>query len=696
MNVDFDILKNVSESRDSTNGSDAGMIGRLCQAWQHFHLLPTRSFFSKTEPAVDTSLNQLEELFTRLEKDKTDLDAVARDIEERFLAMGTCVQELSTLSSSLLAQSERLSNSSGSEFKTHLQGALDVIRQQLDFVGECQQGNAQLIGRLESYIAQFQRLCNCEDDLEKILTPMQTVSVLFKIHSVSLENEEKSFFATLTDQIVALQTQARTTFGEQMQGLLLTGQSLSSSIPRLKEQSNSQGEKVRQKKVCIEESMVVLQRQFTQMQASHEQLSVCGKKLKTASGGAVMGLQYQDITRQKWEHVAEAVLEMREHSKTEPGSGQSGLTHDQFQFLRDISQIQIRQVQAIQNDLAQSQSTVSESVHAMLEELRGMDAVCQKMCGENDGSTAIEAMVKVLLEALTETRVWVSDLATMAQTTSKAVSSFDKTASDVAGTLRRLSGSIGMIAINAQVQVARIEDENGLDVLSESICVAANEIKTFSETVGSELDRLVSELHETILDCRKLEGKTQEQQRWLEGQGTQQDEQLHACRDATLSVQHEVKDSLSKIHEQATSTLAHSNFHEASHDGFQRLQASLGECARIANEHLGTTLPTATHSRVHSLKKNYTMESEREVFDATVAERSAPVRNTSPAPTSKDNRSTPQPAHEKRIAEPAVVTPAATPVLEPAGVSADNAQPVPAPEPAPEKKPDLGDNVELF
>lgn len=703
MSVDCNISTIVSESSDSASGHEPGILGRLLQAWRRIRIQRHMALTLKTpSPSEISPHSQFLDIFGRIEKDKTDLDQVIHDIEVRFLAMGTCVRELASLSKNLLTQSERLANSSGTEFKTHLQEAFDVIRQQLDFVGQYQENNAQLIGRLANYMEQFQRLSDCESDLGKILTPMQTVSVLFKIHCVSLGNEEKSFFEALTEEIVALQVQARTTFSEQMRGLLATGQSLSESIPHLKEQSQQQSEKVSQKKVCIQESMGLLQQQFEQMHASHEQLSLYGKNIKAASVGAVMGLQYQDITRQKWEHVAAAVQEMRDHIDSASGQSDSSLTHEPLVFLRDVGQIQVRQLQAIQGDLGQSQTAVSKSIHDMLEQLRGMDTECQRMCGQNDGSTAIEAMVKVLLETLAEVRVWVSDLATMASTTCSAVSSFDKTASDVSGTLRRLSASIGMIAINAQVQVARIGHENGLDVLAESVCTSAKEIKEFSETVGTELDGLVHELHETIIDCRKLEEKTSEQQRWLRSQGQQQDGQLHTCRDGTLSVQREVSESLKKIHEQATSVLGHADFHDVSQEGFRHLQDSLEECTTLADQYLGAVAPTEHHSHVHTLKKRYTMESEREVFEAAVAERKATSRSiptATPAPIDSEKKKLP--THEEGAPEPMIAstgaannTPEAPSTPQPV-IEVKKEIPA-APATASDNKSDLGNNVELF
>lgn len=664
-----------------------GLLGRLCGMAQRFHLLPSHSIMKSVHFGTDSSVGQFQDLFLRLETDKSDLDQVMRDIEARFLAMGACVRDLATLSRNLQTQSERLASSSGTEFKTHLQGALEVIRQQLDFVGQCHEDNAQLIGRLARYMDQFQKLRNCEDDLGKILTPMQTVSVLFKIHCVSLGNEEKTFFETLTEQIVALQLQARTTFGDQMHGLLKTGQQLSASIPHLKEESLLQRERVTQQKASIEKSMEALQRQFEKIHASHEQLSQFGKNIKSASVGGVMGLQYQDITRQKWEHVAEAIQEMRE--KIEPATGQSRPDSEQLGFVRDVSQIQVRQLQAIQTDLEQSQTAVSKSVKAMLEHLRGMDTECQTMCGQAEGSSAIEGMVKVLLDALAEARVWVTELASTAKTTANAVSSFDKTASDVSGTLRRLSASIAMIAINAQVQVARLEDENGLDVLAESICVAADDIKKFSETVGAELDELVQELHETVLECHKLEEKTATQQNWLQGQGHQQDEQLHACRNGTLSVQQEVNESLKKIHEQAEAALTHADFKDVSQEGFKRLQSTLQECASLADVSLGSATVVGIPGHVHSLKKSYTMESEREVFDAHVAERDATARAKAPAAEPiKSTESKKNLKEEKKKTEPEVMPKVETTEIKP--------EPQPVAAVAAENKSDLGDNVELF
>ncbi len=671
----------------------AGWMGQVRHVLHCLHLLaPHTAEPNRVEEGESVPGERFTVIFQQLAQDKTVLDQTAREIEERFLSMGSCVQELSALSTHLLSQSERLAVSTGTEFKTILQGAFEVIEKQLEFVAQYQEINTRLVNQLADYLEKFQKLSNCQEDLDRILTPMRTICVLFKIHSVSLENEERSFFESLTTEIAALQLQASAKFGEQMTGLLKTGEALSANIPHLREQSREQGEKVRQKKASIEASMNTLQQQFEQMQTSHERLSQVGKELKTASGGAVLGLQYQDITRQKWEHVAEAIQEMSlKVGATVP-------SHEILIFLRDVSRIQIRQVTAIQDDLSQAQSTVGTSVRDMLEKLRAMDEECQRTCGKSEGSAAVESMVKELLEALSEARVWVGELSSMAQTTSNAVSSFDKTASDVSGTLRRLSASIGMVALNAQVQVARIGHENGLDVLSEFICVSSTAIKSFSETVGAELDGLVGELHETIVECRNVEEKTREEQRWLEEQGRQQEEQLHVCRDATVGVQLEVAESLTKIHEQAASVLNHSDFQKTSHEGFKRLQETLQQCADLADQSLGTSVSTEVAHHVHHLKKSYTMESEREVFEAAVAESriAAPVAKGQDRSSRKEEKIVSPTERSRPVVVPVEPAPERDRAVAPRGV-----EPVPVvttteAKPVTESKPELGDNVELF
>lgn len=693
MITDCDIPNGGAVSRQ------AHVMGRLRHALEYLHVLPA-AIKPDRAPSLNTEVTgqTFQEIFEQLRQNRKELDQTAKEIEERFLSMGSCVQELSSLSNHLLTQSERLAGSTGDEFKALLQSAFEVIEKQLEFVAQYQEINTRLIGQLADYLDKFQRLSGCQDDLDRILTPMRTVCVLFKIHSVSLENEERSFFESLTAEIGALQLQASTKFGEQMSGLLKTGQTLGANIPALREQALQQGEKVKQKKAHIETSMEALQRQFELMQASNGRLSQAGKDLKSASGGAVLGLQYQDITRQKWEHVAEAIQEMFQRG----GNGNNISSHEQLVYLRDVSRIQIRQLEAIQGDLSQAQSSVGTSVHAMLEKLRAMDGECQQTCGKGDDSVTVESMVKELIEALSETRVWVAELSTMAQMTSNAVSSFDKTASDVSGTLRRLSASIGMMALNAQVQVARIGHENGLDVLSEFICVSSTAIKGFSETVGAELDRLVGELHETIIECRHVEEKTREEQRWLEEQGSQQEEQLRVSCDATVSVQDEVTESLKRIHEQAASVLGHADFQKTSQDGFKRLQETLQQCADLADQRLGTEASAEVHNHVHLLKKSYTMESEREVFEAMVAESRSTGTAKSRIPTQ------PRKEPEPHLAEP-LRNRIAPPLPQPVPVLAKEDDVTPAPasaepppvakaetKPATETKPDLGDNVELF
>ncbi len=183
--------------------------------------------------------------------------------------------------------------------------------------------------------------------------------------------------------------------------------------------------------------------------------------------------------------------------------------------------------------------------------------------------------------------------------------------------------------------------------------------------------------------------KTATQKNWLDGQGHQQDQHLHDCRNGTLSVQEEVTESLKKIHEQAEAALAHADFHNVPQEGFKRLQSTLQECSSLADVSLGSATSVGIHGHIHSLKKSYTMESEREVFDAHVAERNATARATAPAiEPAKPVEDKKKLKEDEKETEPEVIPKVETPAVEP--------EPQPVAVAAAESKSDLGDNVELF
>jgi hypothetical protein len=405
-------------------------------------------------------------------------------------------------------------------------------------------------------------------------------------------------------------------------------------IPKLKEQSGQLGRGLAASNARIEESLAQLQRSIDENGALQNRLAKSVEQVSKAIGPAVVGLQFQDITRQKWEHVQTAVAAMRARC-CRRGLCRWVLPMDSIGFLRDTSRLQVLQLRSIEEDLERAQSAIGSSIQTMLQHLKDMDAEGQHMSGHAAGADALEKVTEALQTALAETRNWMEQITSVSRTTSEAVALLDRKVSDVAGTLRKLSVGISLIAINAQVQAAHVGDQTGLSVLSEFTCSTASAIHRFSNKEGAQFDKVVRELSQIIDDCRKLWEQTREQQQWLDGQGHTLDGQMVSSRNTVLASMKTLNESLGQVHQEAASALETVDFKTSFREGFAGIRETLEECSSLAGLLHGEQ-ESSDSVKVHidRLKSNYTMGSERSLHEAATGKTGNDSAVTAPpAPT---------------------------------------------------------------
>ncbi len=596
-------------------------------------------------------------------------------MEVRFLDAGAGIQQLAALADRLQGQSDRLGSlSGGDDSGDHvLHSAVDLIRQQLGAAEECHVVNVELIGRLRRHSNQLRRLQGFEHALSRILTPLQITGTLFRVHSARLSGEEEVFFAALTKDIVNLQSQALDGFGAQFAALLGVHQALDAALPRLEDQVAHHARHLANTKARLHDSLLTFQDQLRQFQDRRNLLRQLGKQVRDATIPAVIGLQYQDITRQKWEHVAAALHDIETHADILATNPKRPPT-DSALFLRDVSQLQVRHLQAIEADLDHAQSDIGQGIRTMIQHLKAMDAECQQVHGNTaQAEGAVQNISEVLLGTLAEARSWMADITGMARTTSEAVGTLDRTASDLALSLRRLAIGINIIAINAQVQAAHVTAHSGLEVLSGATCASADEIRRFSDHEGASFDALSHELDGIIRECHDLTARAHAGEERFEREGRGLEERVRSTNTQTVAGLREVTAFLRELHTEATAALNATDFHDSFQDGFGQLRATLAECSAWAADHLGSRPDSATTAAaVTHLRQNYTMESERALHDAALTLK-GPCAPPTPTPNAAPSNAPDTPS---------------TPDLSPR---------TPAPAPVAAQIPSsLGDNVDLF
>jgi|GEM_PF-1301184 len=564
--------------------------------------------------------HKLSLLLDQLVQEQQHLETTAQVMEGRFLTTGEGMQQLNMVAEELVQQSERLTCRSGANVKGQeaLRTGVDLIQQQLCFVEKCQHTNEHLMLRLENYTEECQKLQKCRGSLERILIPLTTVGMLYKIQSATLIGEKKVFFASLTNDISSLQKEAREAFSQNFEALEASRNTILSAIPALKRSLAVQISDLAQTKKRVEVSIKKQQEEMEQCACRQERLNKAAKCISEATGKAVIGLQYQDITRQKWNHIANALREACDNTRL-------ALRHwrikpDLVYLLGETCRLQERQVEAIEEDLTNAQQRIGEGIQVLLDTLKTMDGECEVVRAKKDRNGTVESVVFSLEDAIKEVQGWVGKISDIAKQMTAVLNSLDKTVIGVSATLHKLSSGIGLIAVNAQVQAAHLGHECGLGVLSEHTSAAAREIQNFSATEGGTFDRVAHDLSEIKNECKQLTDEIQNERVWLEGHGSGLVRELRECQMQIKAGVEDVVGSLEKVHKEAAAALESIDFKNEFSEEFERLRVLLENCQNAASQIAGNNVRSMPGLResLDRLKDQYTMESERVAHAAVV------------------------------------------------------------------------------
>jgi len=201
--------------------------------------------------------------------------------------------------------------------------------------------------------------------------------------------------------------------------------------------------------------------------------------------------------------------------------------------------------------------------------------------------------------------------------------------SDLTAGVNAMSARIHLIGLNAQVQAALANEGkiiSGLEVLSARTSEISKETSRISELAAHQLDELASGLAQTVKTFAALRADGLAQNAVLNDEGKTQEQQLHAVRDTALQTLMEIGKSLDSIKSQSGRIISSIDFAEFYGVTIPALQAPLvaiAEKAELWLESQGHAVDQA--NLIDSLRKNYTMATEHEVFHAIVAQSAPPA-----------------------------------------------------------------------
>lgn len=618
-----------------------------------------RSLFRLHGLAALRLRHRAQPLCTRLDAACGPFSALASEIEHRFLACGSALQEQVKLTSRLSAQSRQLNElgARSDRGETAIQRVMLRLTTHLDLGDRFARESERLAATLDDYAQHLQQLLQDQQRLERSFAPMRALHSFFRIESASLPPELQSLFQAVTTEMRRLHEEVSASFAEHTTALSGTRHQVLVAAAQLRTHAAEHLAISTAKRQEVQHALADLAAKLAQQRRRQEQLGTAITALDRETDKITVSLQYQDITRQKMEHVREAARAVLD------GFAPADRTPVRQRAIvqRMLCQVQTVQLDSVQQELEQATATITSGLRALLDQLDRIESECLSL----DQLHAITADMDATIAALADIHRVTAGLmqSSLARLTAaiQTARGFSAATTGATDTMRRLAADLLLMGLNAQVQALQANN-NCLEVLAGAV----SHISSEAGTLTLAFEHKLADTTQTL--ARFVHRSEAFHQEILAGH-----EALHAENGSVageLDVEHAahqalVKDvgaALRQLRAQAGELLASIALADISREPIRDLREIFAALSVVCGEAVTDAQPL-DEQVLADVRSRYTMDSERAAHAAALSLPAAAMAV----------------AAVPALAEPAL-----------------KAAPGPSPAAPAEPGASLGDNVELF
>ena len=443
------------------------------------------------------------------------LQHIAVNTEKEFLQLGERMQDFY----------ERAKNMSrlSSQVATHLSGddmnkEIEALRAIFDMVNSQTERSAQGAVALEFMLNKLSviegRLCG----FDKTVMNLQVLCNFIKIESARL-GQSNSRFDTLGDDVRKLST----TIASKSLDLLGRSASLSRLIRQyLKTIADYEARQQGQARLILDSATNNLSAMTEEYDLASETLKTIAVRWESISrniGEIVASMQFHDITRQRLEHIRDALVELSSRGRKEEGSpgaperkylrfatvGRNGDRHNggvqKASLAISLCELQKAQLVHADDDLVSAVGRMSKSLQKIADNVIITSEEIHKTAKASGGDgrsflQKLEADLLSLAGAIATYGTLERDLSASMRTVTGTVGQMTSFIHDI----QRIGIDLNMIALNASIQSAHIGQSGAtLGVLAESIHILSADTAQIIKEISGDLSAVVEEARSSSL-----------------------------------------------------------------------------------------------------------------------------------------------------------------------------------------------------
>lgn len=520
------------------------------------------------------------------------------------------------------------------------------------------------------------RACSARESFDNNFLLLRNLAMGFRVEASRVDAEFQAVFANVAASITEIDAKITASTGQAFAriGELLVGRTDAGQPPRQEHHD--------QLFFDATESIAVVQKD---LEAMRQQLAPCvegsaqiNALLRESDGhtqGILRALQYQDIVRQKLEHVAEGLRDIAASARADSRSGHRRLLVNR-RVLHRAARLQQVQLQSARSEMEEAGAAVTGGITQLLEI---GEAIATRLF-EVERIAAATFDGSRLAELLGGEMRRLARIADTSETSSRRIASLVERIENVVGVfsqdIHRHEREVKLVALNAQVAAARVPSAGALEKLAAETSHIARRNAETTRTLSRDLQDTLAQLQRIKLGADEFLAVITRDRAGLETGASEVGAKLEHHRKSVQERSAAVHEEFAAVRatiQELLDTIRFPDLIAASFDPALALCRDLAAATACAGAEEPLPEEASRHFRAHLHR--YTMQEERDAH-AAVLGTAAPAAARTPPP--------PQPA-----AGPAS---ASSPSATGAPVAA-----TPPPATAPGAGPgDLGDGIELF
>jgi len=570
--------------------------------------------WSRLTPFNKRIRRDLPPCFAQVQAQASAVDCAMKEIEERFLQIGTSLENITTTGRDLVAHCESLISlalgQGGGEIM--IEDAAQHIWRAVEFVENNDRNMEQLIRQLNNSSERISQTLATEQTLVRTLAPLNFVKTLFRVESACLPPDVQDMFYALAREIDRIRMRVEGGFREKFQLIREIQAILTNAISHLLNEQSHAKKSVAGLRQHMTDSLAAMKVSYEKNRDRDTRLSGVSHALDDETGRVVMSLQSQDILNQKLQHIRTVLEEMETRFASLPLDRSSACTS--LHFIEQSGRIAVAQLSGMAEEMTKAGQTIGDGLNQIIRQMEALDGNCLALRDLDTVTTGVDGAVQILLDSVADVQQLMKTADHQAKAAHETIAPIGGMTTNFTGFMRELSLEIQLIGLNAEVQAAHVGQGTGLEVLSAHTSSISRETSELSEALAKDLDTLTSGLDQVVAGFREIREENANFSKELVCEFNKDTESLHDYRDSSLKVLLHISELLPQLAVNTRSALDHVDFASVACSPLLALQnavAELADAAHTAARQSGVKVETKGLTDHHI--DRYTMRSEVDI-----------------------------------------------------------------------------------